>query len=785
MGTDDPEERPIQPRRGRERRGDQPSLSDSVVSQADCANLNPTSNSRGHPSATAFAGLPASVTTNGEASINCDHQGTGLLDVAPGLDCQDTELRAETQCSPPNSVPERVIGHRRNQNSGYSAVTLPPLRSGRRRARVPGVERIGRHRPELQRENSNDSFGGNSIFPDEQPTYQQDMLLVDAHLVDEQDLDLDGPIAVAKPMTDAKETTTRHVVIIAFVLVLVTVVAIGIGIGITASTPTSGSIPNSRSDNETTVVATFVEMLPQFISPKSQAALSNPLSGPSQARLWIESLPIHNTMAIERLKQRYALATLFYSTGDQLWCNSDSWLTVSDECTWFSKSHQPVCSDGVYINLDLKDNCLQNVQLDDIFLLSSLRSLNLSGNVFTTGSFPDAIFRLTSLTALSLVSTDINGTFPEGLKDLSNLEVLEVSSNHLSGNIENIVALKRLKVFDCSSNMLNGTFPTEIGHLTNLVEWSSSSNNFQSVTTTELGATTELLTFHSRDGVSGIPSEIGNLSNLRSLDFSFCPAISGKIPTEIGRLVKLESLMLSFNQLSGTIPDEVFAMTNLKHLDLSYNILSGSLSSHVDLMVNLTYFSLESNLFGGSLPAQIGNLTSLRQLALSLNHFNGTIPSILGNLYRLLSLSLASNKFVGSIPTELGMLAELSELHLDYNNITGTIPTEFGSLSNLTFATFDSTTLADPIPSELGLLVNSLTLSLYNTAMVGPMPTEICDNVDSVLVNCNNFVACECCTDWLTSSVCKNNATSIGAARTSASSADGGSSSPAKNVTGI
>jgi Leucine-rich repeat (LRR) protein len=215
----------------------------------------------------------------------------------------------------------------------------------------------------------------------------------------------------------------------------------------------------------------------------------------------------------------------------------------------------------VYINLDLSHNCLQNVIADDIFLLSSLRTLDLSSNAFATDGFLETLFRLTSLTALSIGSVGISGTFPEGLKALSNLESLDISGNYLSGNIENIISTTSLKVLDCSTNRFTGTIPTEIGRLSNLVKWSCSLNDFENVNATKLGASTE---FHAKDGVviNCIPSEIGNLSNLRSLELVSC-IFSGTIPTEMGRLVELSELHLDSNSLTGTIPTEFGSLWNL------------------------------------------------------------------------------------------------------------------------------------------------------------------------------------------------------------------------------
>ena len=150
--------------------------------------------------------------------------------------------------------------------------------------------------------------------------------------------------------------------------------------------------------------------------------------------------------------------------------------------------------------------------------------------------------------------------------------------------------------------------------------------------------------------------------------------LTGGIPTELGNLSNLEYLGLSSNQLTGPMPPELGDLNNLRWLHLSQNQLTGGIPTELGNLSSLEYLFLDVNQLTGGIPTELGNLSNLEYLGLSSNQLTGSIPAALSNLASLEWLDLNRNQLTGSIPAALGNLTNLEDLYLSFNQLTGCIP---------------------------------------------------------------------------------------------------------------
>jgi len=170
-----------------------------------------------------------------------------------------------------------------------------------------------------------------------------------------------------------------------------------------------------------------------------------------------------------------------------------------------------------------------------------------------------------------------------------------------------------------------------------------------------------------------------NLTSLISgLDLSRCGLTT--VPPQINRFQKLESLILSRNDHLKDLPHEIGELTNLTTLDLGQTALS-ELPPEIGRLISLRKLEVpRTNL--SELPAEIGGLRSLISLHLSNNRLLRRMPAQIGQLSNLTELHL-DNTGLKELPPEVGELEKLARLHLSGNSDLIRLPKTMLNLRSL------------------------------------------------------------------------------------------------------
>ena len=295
--------------------------------------------------------------------------------------------------------------------------------------------------------------------------------------------------------------------------------------------------------------------------------------------------------------------------------------------------------------------------------LSALEELHLGGNRLT-GEIPPELGNLSNLQRLILYVNLLTGGLPSELGNLTSLVSLQVYDNQLTGEIPaSFVDLNNLEIFVFQSNaglcVQNDAAIQAWGQNLSGFEGSDcSASDFQ-------GDRTVLRTLYNRTGGARWHRNDNWLSNRPMKEWH-------GVTTDVEGRVK--GLYLSFRGLTGQIPSELGNLSNLKRLYLADNDLTGQIPSELGNLSNLRGLSVFNNELTGQIPSELGSLSNVEWLSLASNSLTGQIPSELGNLSNLRGLSVFNNELTGQIPSELGNLSKLESLYLSGNQFTGCIP---------------------------------------------------------------------------------------------------------------
>jgi hypothetical protein len=159
--------------------------------------------------------------------------------------------------------------------------------------------------------------------------------------------------------------------------------------------------------------------------PDGEEALLDNSSPQFAAFEWLLSPANGDILSNRRLVQRYALATLFYSTRGNEWTISSQWLSSVHECSWYtSVTDVDICdTQGNYVVMGLQQNNLRGTLPMEILTLSD----TLGESTFSVSSASSYLYSHTLSERLQLHDNEISGFVPP---TIAGLTVLGMSLTH-------------------------------------------------------------------------------------------------------------------------------------------------------------------------------------------------------------------------------------------------------------------------------------------------------------------------------------------------------------------
>lgn len=332
---------------------------------------------------------------------------------------------------------------------------------------------------------------------------------------------------------------------------------------------------------------------------------------------------------------------------------------------------------------------------DWVFKLHNLAELAMiKCNIETV---PPEIAELKNLTKLKLTKCNLVG-FPEEITKLTELKFLHLGLNPNIKRISPLInKLQKLETFIIYDSGLEDELCTEVSQLVRLEYINLSNNSLKSIPS-EIGNMKFLksIDMHCNRQLEELPDTISNMSSLviikaTNCDLKYIPDAIGnlklleelnigmnkritKIPESIGCLYRLQrirfngmglSTPIHQSQIENAIPNSFFNLNNLRELDLACNT---KLRVFSKLSVKLRSLrKLDISKCGlKELPHEIFSLQQLQELKAGINGIS-VLSDDIKNLKHLKVLQLFNNH-LKSLPQSLRYLNKLKVLDIRPNN---------------------------------------------------------------------------------------------------------------------
>ncbi|RDX66876.1 LRR receptor-like serine/threonine-protein kinase GSO1, partial [Mucuna pruriens] len=330
------------------------------------------------------------------------------------------------------------------------------------------------------------------------------------------------------------------------------------------------------------------------------------------------------------------------------------------------------------------------------------------------------------------------GEINPSLLQLQNLQCLDLSENFLGGNgipdfIGSFTQLRDLKLVGIG---VEGPIPHQLGNLSNLntldLSWNIGFNTNDLSWLSGLSSLRylDLSLLNLSKAVNWLES-VSRLPSLVELHLQDCglPNVNPKSLSHVNLSTSLEVLVLSSNNLSSSIFTwvENVGGGSLVDLQLESNHLKGPIPDVFASMSSLEYLDLSDNELEGSIPNSFQNLCKLKEIYL----FSNTLIDQLQDLMDKLScaknslelLQLSNNSFTGLFP-DIAKFTSLKNFYVNSNKLNGTLPESLGTLPHLSSFDISFNNLSGPLPDFSGLPSLQI-LSLSHNKINGIFPESI------------------------------------------------------------
>ncbi|CAB9504111.1 Leucine Rich Repeat [Seminavis robusta] len=282
------------------------------------------------------------------------------------------------------------------------------------------------------------------------------------------------------------------------------------------------------------------------------------------ANAWMWNDPHLASYSHGRQHQRFDLAYCYYMTNGHNWFRNDHWLSYDvNECDWFTQAHNESI-----LHYDNYPVCDENNTL----LILNLNSNNLQGTLPVVNRF------LPNILTLDVGNNQLHGAAPSGAAATNEvLEVFIVSNNYFEGQLISSGGFKPfgIRIVKLDGNNLLGYLDPLHKYMTKLEIVNVTGNLFGlfgSKLAETLGSKS-LYYFGNGDNLltGTIPSTLGLIPALETIDIHGNPGLLGTIPTELGELSNLALLDVSYTNISGPVPTKLCERVETGLLEIRAN----------------------------------------------------------------------------------------------------------------------------------------------------------------------------------------------------------------------